>query len=201
MVATDGHRLAYADRQLGNDIPGLASGVIIPRKGLTELKRLVVEEDSDEVEIGFEGNSGLVRKGGVTLVMRLIEGEFPNYSQVIPEKTTHQLVVAVDMLNHALRRVAILSAERSRAIKFDLSSGLLALSSNNPDIGEAREELDVDYAGEKLSIAFNARYLIDAVSALGSKEVRLSFQDELSPVKLMPADDSTTLAVVMPMRI
>ncbi len=201
MIATDGHRLAYADRQLGGDIPGLASGVIIPRKGLTELKRLVDEEDSDEVEIGFEGNSGLVRKGGVTLVMRLIEGEFPNYSQVIPEKTTHQLVVPVETLNHALRRVAILSAERSRAIKFDLSPGLLALSSNNPDIGEAREELDVDYAGEKLSIAFNARYLIDAVSALGSKEVRLSFQDELSPVKLMPADDSNTLAVVMPMRI
>lgn len=201
MVATDGHRLAYADRQLGDDIPGLTSGVIIPRKGLTELKRLVDEEDSDEVEIGFEGNSGLVRKGSVTLVMRLIEGEFPNYSQVIPEKTTHQLVLPVDTLNHALRRVAILSAERSRAIKFELSPGLLALSSNNPDIGEAREELDIDYAGEKLSIAFNARYLMDAISALGSKEVRLSFQDELSPVKLMPADDSDTLAVVMPMRV
>ena len=103
-----------------------------------------------------------------------------------------------DVYLHAPK--AALKAYR-RAIKFDLSSGLLALSSNNPDVGEAREELDVDYAGEKLSIAFNARYLIDAVSALGSKEVRLSFQDELSPVKLMPADDSDTLAVVMPMRI
>ncbi len=201
MVATDGPRLAYVDRELDGEIPGLTSGVIIPRKGLTELKRLVDEEDSDEVEIGFEGNSGLVRKGGVTLVMRLIEGEFPNYSQVIPEKTTQTLILPVDALNHALRRVAILSAERSRAIKFELDSGLLSLSSNNPDIGDAREELDVDYAGEKLSIAFNARYLMDAVSSLGSKEVRLSFQDGLSPVKLVPTEDNDTLAVVMPMRI
>ncbi len=107
----------------------------------------------------------------------------------------------MDALNHALRRVAILSAERSRAIKFELDSGLLSLSSNNPDIGDAREELDVDYAGEKLSIAFNARYLMDAVSSLGSKEVRLSFQDGLSPVKLVPTEDNDTLAVVMPMRI
>ena len=134
-------------------------------------------------------------------MMRLIEGEFPNYSQVIPEKTTQTLILPVDALNHALRRVAILSAERSRAIKFELDSGILSLSSNNPDIGDAREELDVDYAGEKLSIAFNARYLMDAVSSLGSKEVRLSFQDGLSPVKLVPAEDNDTLAVVMPMRI
>ena len=91
MVATDGHRLAYVDRALGGaELAGLGqSGVIIPRKGLAELKRLVDEDDADEVEIGFEGNSGLVRKdGSVTLVMRLIEGEFPNYRQVIPTQPT-----------------------------------------------------------------------------------------------------------------
>jgi DNA polymerase-3 subunit beta len=200
MVATDGHRLAYVDRVLGADLGGLDSGVIIPRKGLAELKKLVDEEDADEVEIGFEGNSGLVRKQGVTLVMRLIEGEFPNYRQVIPKQQTRQVTIPSETLVHALRRVVLLSSERSRAVKFELSSGLLKLSSNNPDLGEAHEELDIDYEGEELEIAFNARYLTDCLAGLAAKEVRLGFQDSLSPAQLVPTDDEDTLAVVMPMR-
>jgi DNA polymerase-3 subunit beta len=201
MVATDGHRLSYVDRDLGSELEGLEKGVIIPRKGLSELKKLVDEEDADEIEIGFEGNNGLVRKHGVTLVMRLIEGEFPNYRQVIPKETTRHLVLNVDTLSHALRRVALLSSERSRAVKFELSPGLLKLSSNNPDLGEAHEELDIDYDGEELTIAFNARYLMDCLAACAAKEVRLSFQDELSPTQLVPTTDDDSLAVVMPMRV
>jgi DNA polymerase-3 subunit beta len=201
MVATDGHRLSYVDRALGIDLEGLSNGVIIPRKGLAELKRLVDEDDVHEIELGFEGNSGLARKGDVTLVMRLIEGEFPNYRQVIPTDTAHQLTLPVEPLIHALRRVALLSAERSRAIKFELANGCLALSSNNPDLGDAREEIDVDYAGEALSIAFNARYLTDALAVTGSKEVQLAFRDSLSPAQLRPTDDEDSLAVVMPMRV
>ncbi len=201
MVATDGHRLAYVDRELGGELDGLGSGVIVPRKALAEIKRLVDEDDADEVEIGFEGNSGLVRKGEVTLVIRLIEGEFPNYRQVIPEKEGLQLVLSSDTFNHALRRVVLLSAERSRAVKLEVGDGVLALSANNPDLGEAREEFDVDYAGEKVSIAFNARYLLDALAAMNAKEVRLGFQDELSPARLVPVNDEDTLAVVMPMRV
>ena len=200
-VATDGHRLAYVDRELGAVLEGLERGVIIPRKGLAELKRLVDEEDADEVEIGFEGNSVLVRREGVTLVMRLIEGEFPNYRQVIPRQTTHHVTLPTELLIQALRRVALLSSERSRAVRFDLSPGLLRLSSNNPDLGEAHEEMDVDYAGDELSIAFNARYLTDCLSVLGAKEVRLGFQDPLSPAQITPSDDEDSLAVVMPMRV
>jgi len=201
MVATDGHRLAYVDRALGADLVGLQTGVIVPRKGLAELKRLVDEEDADEVEIGFEGNSALVRKGDVTLVMRLIEGEFPNYRQVIPKEPGQTLVLATEPFQHALRRVALLSAERSRAIKLELASGVLRLSSANPDLGEAHEEIDVDYDGEALSIAFNARYLMDSLAAIRSKEVRFSFRDGLSPAQLVPTDDPDSLAVVMPMRL
>jgi DNA polymerase-3 subunit beta len=201
MVATDGHRLAIVDRMLGGDLTGLDPGVIIPRKGLVELKRLLDEEDSDDVELGFEGNSGLVRKGDVTLVMRLIEGEFPNYQQVIPKETTIHLTLVVDAFLHALRRVVLLSAERSRAVKFELLDGLLRLSSNNPDLGDAQEELDVDYAGEALTVAFNARYLIDALNSVKAKEVRLGFRDATSPAQLTPTDDDDALAVVMPMRV
>ena len=201
MVATDGHRLAYVDRSFGSDLEGLDGGVIIPRKGLSELKRLVDEDDADEVELGFEGNNGLVRKGDVTLVMRLIEGEFPNYRQVVPSETRIHLTLPTEILTHALRRVALLSAERSRAVKLELSAGQICLSSNNPDLGDAREEMDVDFDDEPLSIAFNARYLMDALGVVGSKEVQLVFKDPLSPAILKPTDDAESLAVVMPMRV
>jgi len=201
MVATDGHRLALVDRTAGSEVEGLASGVIIPRKGLAELKRLVDEEDADEVEIGFEGSSGLARRGSVTLVMRLIEGEFPNYSQVIPKTTGHQITLEAEPLVRALRRVALLSAERSRAVKMELSAGSLTVSSSNPDLGEASEELDVDYAGDTMSMGFNARYLLDALGSLGAKEIQLGLSDANSPVEMRPTDDADSLAVVMPMRL
>jgi DNA polymerase-3 subunit beta len=201
MVATDGHRLALVERTAGSDLSGLASGVIVPRKGLAELKRLVDEEDADEVEIGFEGNSGLVKKGDVTLVMRLIEGEFPNYKQVIPKQSEHHLTVSAEALVRALRRVALLSAEHSRAVKVELAEGKLLLSSKTPDLGEAQEELDVDYAGPSVGIGFNARYLLDCLGALGAKEIRLGLRDGGSPVEVRPTDDLESVAVVMPMRL
>ena len=201
LVATDGHRLACIDREIDGDTSALASGVIVPRKGLGELKRLVDEDDADEIELAFANNSGLARKGDVTLVMRLIEGEFPNYNQVIPKELTRHLILPSDLLIQAVRRVALLSSERSRAVKLELSDGQLVISSSNPDLGDAREELDVDYGGEPLTIGFNAKYLLDAINAVQSKEVRFSFQDELSPSRLSPPDDDKTIAVVMPMRI
>ncbi len=201
MVATDGHRLGVVDRAIGSEATGLASGVIVPRKGLAELKRLVDEEDADEIELGFEGNSGLARKGDVTLLMRLIEGEFPNYNQVIPKQCDHTLTVPADPLVRALRRVALLSAERSRAVKVELAQGTIKLSSQNPDLGDAEEELDVDYEGEGVSVGFNAKYLLDALSAMGGKELRIGLRDGNSPAELRPTDDEDTLAVVMPMRL
>ncbi len=201
MVATDGHRLSFVDRSVGPEIESLASGVIIPRKGLAELKRLVDEDDADEVELAFEGSNGLARKGAVTLVMRLIEGEFPNYRQVVPKNIQKELVFPAEPLMHALRRVALLSAERSRAIRLQLVPEKLIVSSSNPDLGEAQEELDVDYAGEELSIGFNARYLLDALGGSRSKEIVLGLQDELAPIQIQPTDDADSLAIVMPMRL
>ena len=201
MVATDGHRLACVDRLVGDDTAALASGVIIPRKGLAELKRLLDEDGVDEINLAFEGNNGLAKRGNVTLVMRLIEGEFPNYQQVIPESLEHQLVLAADPLLHALRRVSLLSSERSRAVTLELSNGKLTITSSNPDLGDAREELDIDYAGDTISIGFNSKYLIEALGVSGAKEVRFGLQDDLSPTQLVPTDDEDTLAVVMPMRI
>lgn len=201
MIATDGHRLASVERGIGEDAARLASGLIIPRKALAELKRLVDEDDADEIELGFEGNSGIARKGDVTLVMRLIEGEFPNYRQVIPKELSARLIVQHDAFSQALRRVVLLSTERSRAVKLQVNDGRIVLSSSNPDIGEAEEELDVDYEGDQITIGFNARYLLDALASLHAKEVELGLQGDLSPVRVRPTDDDETLAVIMPMRL
>jgi DNA polymerase-3 subunit beta len=201
MVATDGHRLAYCDRPLGADFKGIGNGVIIPRKALAELKKLVDEDDADEIQLGFDGNNSLVRSGTVTLIMRLIEGEFPNYRQVIPREPSRRVVLAAEPLNRAIRRVALLSAEHSRAIKLEFKPAVLTLTSSNPDLGDAREEIELDYAGETVAIAFNARYLLDATAGSGAKEFEFSFNDGLSPAQLIPTDDADTLAVVMPMRL
>jgi len=201
MVATDGHRLATVDRTLSADPLGLENGVIIPRKGLSELKKLVDEDDADEIDLAFEGNNGLARKGEVTLVMRLIEGEFPNYSQVLPSKIERTVVLPGEDLSRALRRVALLSSERSKAVKLEFTDGRLTITSNNPDLGDAREELDIDFAGDEISIGFNAKYLLDALSTLKAKEIRFGLQNELAPAQFVPTDDDDTLAVVMPMRV
>jgi len=201
MVATDGHRLAYIDRFLGTDLTSLPAGVIIPRKGLAELKHLVDEDDGNDFKISFDETSGIASRDNVTLFMRLIEGEFPTYQQVIPREISHQLIINKDEFLRAIRRVALLSAERSHAIRLDLTENHIRLSSNNPDLGEAREDLDVDYAGSELSIAFNAHYLIDALTVIHAKEVYLGFHDPLSPARMIPTDDDDTLAVVMPMRV
>ena len=201
MVATDGHRLATVDRTLSEDPLGLENGVIIPRKGLGELKKLVDEDDADQIDLAFEGNNGLARKGKVTLVMRLIEGEFPNYSQVLPKKIERNVVIPGEDLIRALRRVALLSSERSKAVKLEFTDGRLTISSSNPDLGDAREELDIDFAGDDITIGFNAKYLLDALSTLKAKEVRFGLQNELAPAQFVPTDDDDTLAVVMPMRV
>ncbi len=201
MVATDGHRLAISERAVGAESSGFASGVILPRKALAELKKLVDEEDADEIELGFEGNSALARKGDVTLVMRLVEGEFPNYRQVLPKTNTQRVTIASDILAQAVRRASLVSVERSKAIRVELAPGVMRITSTNPDLGDASEELDIDYQGEGLSIGFNARYLLDSLGAFHAKEVELCLEDELSPALVRPTEDSDSVAVVMPMRL
>jgi DNA polymerase-3 subunit beta len=120
---------------------------------------------------------------------------------VIPSNTEHHLTLPSEPLVRAVRRVALLSIERSHAVKLELTSGVLRLSSSNPDLGQAQEELDVDYTGDDLTIAFNAKYLQESLVAFGAKEIQLSLHDASSPVMVQPTDDADSLAVVMPMRL
>jgi DNA polymerase-3 subunit beta len=198
MVATDGHRLAVIDRMISGALPD--NGAILPRKGLAEVGKMLGEE-TGKVSITVSGNEAMITLGDSVLSMRLVEGNFPDYQKVIPKETPNRMKVSRDELLHTLRRVSILSSERARGVRFRLSSNTLELSANNPDMGEAIEELAVDYGGDEMEIGFNAKYLIDVLTVLPEGgNVEIGFGDELSP-GVLRGDDADYSYVVMPMRI
>jgi DNA polymerase-3 subunit beta len=200
MVATDGHRLSLIERSVG-DI-GLKKGVILPRKGLAELKKLLEEGEDGLVSIGIKENMALVVREPVELFMRLIDSDFPDYTKVIPKDNASSVRVSQNSFLQALRRVAILSNERYKGIKLELKEGKMTVSATNPDLGEAVEELDVEYHGRGLALGFNARYLIDVLSVLGdAAAIDVKFKDELSPGLLKREGDLDYLYVIMPMRL
>ncbi len=207
MVATDGHRLSLCEKQLPGDF-GLKRGVILPKKGLHELRKLLAEaaesgEEKPEAKLGFVENSAIFRRPGVVLVMRLIEGMFPDYRQVIPKAGEKVLSVGRDRFLQTLRRVSLLSSDKANAVKLDLAKGVLRVLSQNPDLGEAKEEVPVEYAGEPIKIGFNAKYLTDVLAVVKSDDVAFELADDLSPGVLRGAGDPDQgfTAVVMPMRI
>ena len=207
LVATDGHRLSLAEKPIDASF-GLKRGVILPKKGLAEVKKLLTEateggEEHPETKLGFLENSAIFRRPGVVLVMRLIEGLFPDYKQVIPKAGEKIVRLGRGRFSETLRRISLLSTDKAHAVKLDLSKGLVRVLSQNPDLGEAKEEVPVEYEGEPLKIGFNARYLTDVLAVLRSNDVILELADDLSPGVLRGADegDQGFTAVVMPMRI
>jgi DNA polymerase-3 subunit beta len=207
MVATDGHRLSMAEKPFEASF-GLKRGVILPKKGLSELKKLLSEavesgEEKPEGKLGFLENSAIFQRPGVVLVMRLIEGLFPDYKQVIPKAGEKLVKLSRNRFGDTLRRISLLSSDKAHAVKLDLSKGQLRVLSQNPDLGEAKEDVPVDYEGEPLKIGFNARYLIEVLAVLQSADVLLELADDLSPGVLRGAEekDQGFTAVVMPMRI
>lgn len=201
LVATDGHRLSLIDKIIKGNVPDdLKKGLILPRKGVLELKRLAEEGDADLV-LSFHDNNAVVRKGQTVVIMRLVDGEFPDYERVIPKHNDQQALIAVDPFLHALRRMLILSSEKSRGVKMQIKPGLLEVSSSNPEFGDAHEELDLDYQGPEMTIGFNARYLLDILQVQDDLRVRMIFKDQLSPGMLRPEKGDDFMAVVMPMRL
>lgn len=198
-VATDGHRLAMIDKTPQSPVAFLEQGIIVPRKGVAEIHKLCDESDG-VVEVGLGEGFLIVRRPEQLLSCRLIDGEFVNYRQVLPAEPRIRLVVDRERLLHAVRRISLLTHERSRGLQLVLDDGQLELSTTNPDLGEAREALAVDYRGERFVTGFNARYLSDALGAMTSKETAVDLTDELAVAGLRPADDPDQLAIVMPMR-
>jgi DNA polymerase-3 subunit beta len=201
MVATDGHRLSMIDRT----VPGFAmeGGTIIPRKGLTELRKLLDQGGDAEVKLLLDGQLASLKRGATEVSMRLVEGEFPDYRGVVPKQTKYHIKVGRDALQASIKRAAIFSNERYHGVKLGLTDGALTVSSTSPEMGEASETIDIDYRGDEFSVGFNASYLLQALAVIpGESEIDLGLSDEASPGLLRtPADDSEFSYVVMPMRL
>ncbi|MEI6668208.1 MAG: DNA polymerase III subunit beta [Acidobacteriota bacterium] len=203
MVATDGHRLALvsAARQ-GDATKTEESRTILPKKTMLELGRLLTEGDGD-ISFAKGENHIFFEVDGRLLVSRMIDGQFPAYERVIPKNNDKRIEFERDRIQSAIRRVALLSNERSRAVKFSLESGHVVVASHSPELGEAREELAVEYGGPALQISFNAQYVIDFLNAVQTDVIAIEFRDEVSQTVMRPVGttDYDYTYVVMPMRI
>jgi DNA polymerase-3 subunit beta len=199
IVTTDGHRLAKIERE-AEAIPGEKEGVILPRKGVLELRRLL-EEKEESFVMGITKKNATMKKNSTVINIRLIEGEFPDYKQVVPKDNDKVILAKKEALLGSLKRVSILSSDKIKGVKFGLEKGKLTLSSSSPEMGDATEELDVDYKGGSLEIAFNARYFIDMLETVEEEEVEIILKDQLSPCILRPKDAGNYTYVVMPMRL
>ncbi|HVM32567.1 MAG TPA: DNA polymerase III subunit beta [bacterium] len=207
MVATDGHRLAYIHKKLDGKGDGKAN-VIIPTKTLNELSKVVSdmakgkdEKEETMVEVVTTENQIKFTVEGVEIVSRLIEGQFPNYEQVIPKESDKKIEVSTAELSAGTKRVAILTSEKSNSIRYQIKPGKISISSKTPDMGEAKEEIDANYKGEEISIAYNAKYVLDVLKNVGTDHVVVELTQPLSPGILKPKGDSDYLCVIMPMRV
>jgi DNA polymerase III subunit beta len=202
MVATDGHRLAMIDRQIEGRVP--EKGVILPRKGLVEAKKLLESGNGEEdpVTLWIDGPIAKVVRDRAELFMRLIEGEFPDYRQVIPKQSKAKVSLGREDLLRALGCMSVLTTERAKGVRITLKPGVLEVQASNPDAGDGLDEIEIAYSGDELSIGFNGRYLIEALGAMHDGErVEFMASDDVSPGVLRPEGDESYCYVVMPMRL
>jgi DNA polymerase-3 subunit beta len=202
MVATDGHRLALVSRSM--EIPGLDAEIksLIPRKTLVEILKLIGDQDS-MVEFGRDDNNLFFGVGSKRLISRVLAGQFPNYELVIPRENGKFVIAATKPLGDAIRRAAVMSDEKLKAIRLAFRSGTLELSASSAEAGESREELEVEYEGEALQIGFNPVYLLDFVGACATDTISISIKDSETQGLLRPvgSSDLDYQYVVMPMKL
>ena len=204
LVGTDGHRLAVAEQDLGK--PGAKGApqeikAIIPKKAAHEMRRLLEEGGDGEPLIGFTKNLMIFRKSGLLLTSRLMEGNYPNYQQVIPKESSRKIGINRVELESALRRVSVLSKDKASAVKLSFAPGRMTLFSSNPDFGEATEDMPAQYEGEALITGFNARYLLDVFAVMDGEHISLQMDGPLSPCLIQEAETPGFKCVVMPIKI
>ncbi|HEX3282627.1 MAG TPA: DNA polymerase III subunit beta [Pyrinomonadaceae bacterium] len=202
MVTTDGHRLAYVERKGVSKDGSEAIDTLIPRKTLAELTKLTAGFEG-EISLGLDNNHIFFEVGPRLLVSRMLYGQFPNYDMVMPKNNDKSVQFDCGLLNSAVRRVALMSDERSHAIRFHIEPNQLVISSQNAEEGEASETIQADYSGEETDIGFNAQYLLEFLNVIGDGAVAFEFKDGNSQAQLRPAEagDYDYKYVVMPMRL
>lgn len=196
MVATDGHRLALVRQGIEG---GKEASGIVPRKAVQEMVRIL--GGGETVALGLRGHQFVFKMEGFLLVSKLIEGQFPNYEQVLPAAHPRRLVVDRETFVAGLRRVSVLADDRTRPVTLTLRKGEVQLASSSPDLGEAQETVPAEYTGEEFAVGFNARYLLEALGPMEGGQAVIEIKDGVSPGVLKSLGDEGYLCVIMPMRI
>ena len=204
MVSTDGSRLTTADYDYGKEMTfSKDDGLLIPKKGLVELAKFL--DDDNQVQWGVEGNQFIVKKAAETIIIRLLEGEFPQYLDIINQVRDDSQLKAINMDRQMfimmLKRMSILSSENYKGVIFKFDKDRLTINSTNPDIGESKEDMAIGYDGKPLEIAFNPRYFIDTLNVINEEKIILYIKDEEKPCLIESETDKSFLSVIMPMRI
>ncbi len=206
MVSTDGHRLSKIethpeDFDTDADIPeALTDGIIIPRKGLSELKR-TIDAKNEELSFGLIENNIVFHSGPMSLSVRLIDGTFPDFTQVLPKESDHRAMVEKGVLQQALKFVSLFASSKTNNVRLTLGDGELELYASDPDRGEAKKSVPCEYDGQPVKAGFNFRYLKDVLSAIDGDAVSIEIIDTLSPTLVRDPDRDEMLFVVMPMRL
>ncbi|WP_408598691.1 DNA polymerase III subunit beta [Limnohabitans sp.] len=198
LVATDGHRLAYASATLEIEVP--RQEVILPRKTVLEMQRLLSDKEG-AIEMQFASNQAKFGFDGMEFVTKLVEGKFPDYNRVIPKNHKNTITLGRTALLATLQRTAILTSEKFKGVRLNLEPGVLRVASSNAEQEEAVDELEIDYAGEAIEIGFNVTYLIDALTNMDQDMVQIDLADSNSSALITIPDNTTFKYVVMPMRI
>jgi DNA polymerase-3 subunit beta len=203
MAATDGHRLAVVSKKVEgivvNEDPSKLFGVIIPRKGIQELNK-ILETVDNSVELAIEGAQLVVKHGETVLLIRLIEGKYPNYQQLIPKAINHNLILPREPFFTSIKRVSFHAHQKSKSVVIEVSNSKMLISSNNTDLGEASDEIEVSYDGSGFKVNLNARYLMEILGAINTELVDVQLKDINSPLVVRPHEDANYTCVVMPMR-
>jgi DNA polymerase-3 subunit beta len=199
VVGTDGHRLAASEKKLAAK-KSEETKIIVSRKAVGELRRFLGEEGAD-VSVLLGKNHILFKTGGIEFLTRLIEGTYPNYEQVLPADNDKTVTLDRGAFVAGLRRVSVMSKERSSAVKLDLGSTSMVISASNPDVGEATDEIGIDYSGEPMAMGFNARYLLDACSVMETEKIVMKLKEPLSAALILEEGREDYKCVVMPMRL
>lgn len=214
MVATDGHRMAMITRPIdGVDFSalkakgaskgeGTSDHVIVPRKGLGEIRKALETVGDVPVGVDVVGGFLVVESGSWKLVVQLLDSEFPNYEHVLPKAEGTKIVVLSTQLSQALKRVSLVVSDKNKGVRLDFFNNLVRISSSSPEVGEAQEELEIQYKGRDFSVGFNARYIIDALSTVGENQPYiLELAGETGPGKMYAEADESAIGVVMPLRL
>lgn len=197
-VATDGHRLAFIERPADGLV--IEKPVILPRKGIQELKK-VLEDNDGAANIGVHEGFFTVQSKNVTIGIRLVDGQFPDYRQVIPVDRKTKVELGREELISAVKRVSLVTTDKNKAVKFKLVGGNLLVSSQSPEYGEASENISVDQEGDDVTIGFSARYIIELLSTMSNSEkITINLNGEVGPGVFQSAEDEQYTCIVMPMR-